>query len=767
MNGTSINSTDVTVVNAAKTETIDKGATGISYEMALVQYTRFIAESNIDRFVSSEDNEEELSTMSEYLINTDFEEVWKPKVGQHGIITNEGLGPGENDLMYKWGWRYMNDFLSVLVTIGTGGINLLAGWGFNSGDGIGGQSSGGVQDGSYAAFKGAWPEIADVKKEDNEQFNGGWGMKYDGFERKYLGPHFTNKSAENTSNYCDVSGRAAACFKTSYSFNPGTLKYITGLPEVGHYIIDPKRPPFVENTAITINKMPGLNTTWVYLINTAVNEGKNYIKGYTHPDAVSEKRVKGKNGYRVTREKSDYKNKDYMQKALSKGYFLPQRGEFVPKPFTEQMKDKIVNGATKYAMCKDLKPSETTDEQVALERFTKVMQTINSNWTVPGDYKTNSLYNLFLVLVQNEKGAPVVGCNGAYGVEDGDIGYGYLFESEDEAREWAEYTYEMHYVYSSITKNEYMGYPLMGQNVYFEAVFSKIKLLRGLYAQRGINTNEVMSLYAADLDKRIGDYASLGEIFNGSKSKNIKYSQGFYEAFAMLNFSGNTNLEAFNQTVANGTSSGSFNTAELAALNAGRSSAVRTNEALKKVSQYAKDTANLTNDKALFAPNSLRDKLVNPIGAIQSANPGGSFSRGSLGMKLDAINNKLANISKAQKKKYKGSGSSAYKNNFSIPSYQPARSSYGSSDSATETSTSGVNSGMSTADANALINQLKKNKDLTQPLDSDTLFTRVSKAYKRSYSRVLHRTSKVSRPVKKKAGVTSKEKEQLKLMLEK
>ena len=75
-----------------------------------------------------------------------------------------------------------------------------------------------------------------------------------------------------------------------------------------------------------------------------------------------------------------------------------------------------------------------------------------------------------------------------------------------------------------------------------------------------------------------------------------------------------------------------------------------------------------------------------------------------------------------------------------------------------------VDDGMSAADANLLISQIKKNKEYTERAEDDNLWTIVSKAYKRNYSRVLKRTNKKV-VLEAKSSVSNKEKEELEKLM--
>jgi predicted GIY-YIG superfamily endonuclease len=616
-------------------------------------------------------------------------------------------------LLYGWGRRWTRGFFRFFTNL----VHWVAG---NEQNHAGVNA---VEQSSYDALEAAFgktpPQIYDYKAVDGEPID--MFTKWDGFRRYYVGPK---------SNICNINARAAACLKSAYTFKPGNLKYLTGLPAAGHYIIDPKRPPFSATTgaaSLKLEKMENLNKDWVKVINDAVYNGKQYLINNTQPNdiASSKNRIKDKHKdnvtYETTKSRDSYVDKNVMSKAIRAKHFFPEQKTYVFKDFGNDHKNMIIAGAKKYATCKKLLNNTERPE-----------------------------------------------CNGSFGADSDSLGFGYLFETETEAAEWAEYTYELHYVYSSVSKGNYIGYPLLGSNFYFEAVGAKIALLQGIWARRAIDKAEAAKLYESDLEKRMGDYSALGQAYDGTKSLNLKFSKRVFDLMADLNFSGTTNMESFNQSVAKANAAKAFSGADLSAVNALRKNAIRRNEAIKRELTYKKENKN---NKGLLVSNNNPNaqKLLNPIQSIAASNPGGSFSSGSLGSKLGEISKQLANISKNQKKGNKEAPRmSPFSSNFKMPSYGggSSRASYNNNDSSSSSS-AGSASNKTGVDNSSLLKSLKNNKELTERLAGDNLFTIVSKAYKRNYGRVLSRNvSGVSSKVKAKKVVTDKEKEQLKILLE-
>lgn len=696
----------------AATEEIDKGAIGLSHERLLVEWLQLRAEAQMLRFQDNSDLEKELTELSEFITNVDFNEVFKDRIQSKELVESDPKG--DSLLLYKWGYTYRPGWFKIFSILTLG---IVEGFIFSSffdfDKGSAGSSKAAVTHGMKAAWRyhdideiDATPEIVDVKTKKKKCVKRVLGVcvKYmDGFHRYFLGPRFDNEITE-ANNRCITRGRASTCFKSGYR---------TDLNNEINYIMDPTRPLFVTRDDVAVNVMPGYSETFPQMLNTARNAGVNYLKSRKPGGFI-------KWGYRKGGD--DFGNQDHLGDALKLGHFLPKAGNLnVKKAEAESgpdIKSIIQRGATKYAMCKGLKED----------------------------------------------------CN-ATTIQDPElIGFGYLFESTPEAQLFAEYVYEIHWKWSHLTKNDFMGYPLVGMDTYFKLAAYNMKLVGSLAASRSMQYAEAFQLYTADWEDRKGEYNSLGESAAGTKSRNLKYGEQFYATFGKLDFSGETNLEVFDAAMNSAISSGSFNAAEVSALKAGRSSAIRRNSDIqsKKNLEKAILKAGPVAKKAFAKNTAFLNKVNTPLSSFGMSKFGGGTGKSLRGL-TNAIKDMNKNISSLNDGK--GSGSTPnYGATFTMPKLAGFKSS-GSSGSSYGKGTTGSSlrdSGLSNNQVDALLKNLKKEKNELMRNEDDTIFSIVSKAYKRNYSRVLKRNESAARVIKarKEPKINDKDKQQLKQLLE-
>lgn len=726
IDGSSINASSDLEKSKARIEEIDKGALGLSHEKLLIEYLDLRSKAQIERFVDDESLEDELNELSEFISNTDFEEVWKDEVADDQL--NKHSPPGDSRLLYKWGFKYLGGLLAIILIVVLAVVGGLF-TGFALLGILGGALAGILAGVLLGAFGGKGsPGVFDIKKVDGGKYN--LLYKYDGFEKWYVGPKFSNNSSVSETR-CDVFAKASTCLKSAYAFKDGNLRYLSSIPSEGHFIVDPKVPPFVDSSLISTKYMPIYNKTWVQIINETVNEGVEYLKS-TKPSGKSKK------GYTIT--KKSFSERDIMQEAIDKKYFVPYRGNFQAKDFS--FRKAITDAAFKYAMCKDLTQGSCTLQ----------------------------------------------------GASPGEIGLGYLFESEEEAREWADYTYEMHYVYSSVTKDTYMGYPLLGADVYFQAVAYNMKLVGSLAASRAQNYAKASQLYQQDWDTRAKDYQSLGEAFigEGRSSKNIKYSPAFFEAFSGLNFSGKTQIEGFDAKIDKSKKNGSFNASELAALAAGKRQVVRINKDIEEAEKFDSTVGKTPEGRRRL--ESMQQIGSGLFGSGQGGQGAGSGSASDVlganfGLSGSQNGSSLVNGNDTDEigsNVGSSSGDSSYYNgqNESFASfggnnpYSTSTGSYGYDNRdgfGSDVGSGGLNSqqlkdqGMSTQAADDLVNALSKDESLNQKgTEDDNLFKVVSRAYKRNYSRVLIRSNDLSQKTREAAPekMSDEQEAEIKALLE-
>lgn len=475
-----------------------------------------------------------------------------------------------------------------------------------------------------------------------------------------------------------------------------------------YYLIDPLRPMFVTDATVKTEVVETTGQNWVEMVNEARDKGVDYLKS-TLPG--------GSPNYIKNVSKS-FGSKPVMKWAIEKNHFAVKLGQFVDPLFSEDKVKIIKKAAEKYAMCKRL---------------------------------------------QN--------C-GAPDADPQALGFGFLFESESEAKDFAEYTYQMHFKWPKLSEEGMVGYPLIGQSTYFESLAYNLKVIGASAANRIANLGEGVELYTASLNKRISDYDSLGEARMGEKSRNVAFSRAFIDAFTSLNFTGRSNIESFDQKANQAKESNQLSAAELETLGAARQSAIRRNNDVDRAKEFDK----LKSQGAIKGSNDNVSKalssLNSPLNLIKSNKLGGG-SLGSGGSGRNAFANNGAKVddsdSKVNGPKGKGlSGLFAGDASFAGASFGGG-SSFGSKGGSSVSAGGSYSQDISPSDADRIIGAINNDRTETDVNELDTLFQRVSKAYKRNLSRVLERASdskaKKSNKAKRK-NLESGKKAQLRNLLE-
>ena len=721
-------------------EEIDKGALGISHERLLVEWLGLRADAQVNRFTNNAVLEKELLELSTFIEDWDFEEVWKGELSEDGkTLLNcnadrdnnmQGLteGKGDCELLYRFGIKYYKGWVKLFVMVALGSIGVF--WGgpllasaFKAiGTVLGGVIGGlvgGAMGGVVASILGIYgangqPGIGDLQTFKKKSYS--WTKNWDGYERYYLGPYYTNKSKVKD-NECKVYGAASACLVSAYQIQLKDLKYLDSYNNRWHYLVDVQKPLFSKKN-YALEKMPGMSKTWVDLTNETRMDGVDALVK-TANWTPNQGKSRGGKKYKVKKPK--YLKRDVFQEVIDKNYFKVQRGNFQPVQFDHR--SDLLDAAVLYATCKEI------DDQNNQKCFA------NQNNTL----------------------------------EEGAIGFGYLFESEDEAKEWAKYTYEMHYLYSNLTKSDKLGYPLLGQDAYFRAVAYNLKLVGSLAAQRAQGYGSAFNKYKADWEQRIGMYKALGESELGNLSKNIKFGERFHNTFAALDFSAGT-FGNFDEMMKSGLASNSFSKGEIAALNAGRGAIKSIQDQKKKIAEYQEqrgnnpDSIRRNKSAALFY-----QKMNSPLAAFKMNKLGGGYGYGAVADALGLLNKNISSLNK--KMDQKGNAANFdFGNNFKSPKIVMPNFGSGSSSGSGLPPKTGIvpSNGMNAGQVDQMLEAIKKDKNL-DPLESDTLWTVISKAYKRNYSRVLRRNTisddgdvtNTSKPKKK-----TKEQKELQKLLE-
>lgn len=709
----------------ASTEEVDKSAIGISQEKLLIEWLGLRADAQVARFVDNSDLEEDLNELSEYISTINAYEVNYDRVQGKSLIMADPRGNGQE--LYKWGYTYPSGLVQLLTKFVGFAFSPSAGaFGAEISDMVldifyGSSSSGsgrlGSKEASAYIMQPAWqyseddkltpmPKIVDVRTEKKcvRRILGACVKRMKGYTRYYLGPRFSGPEASFDTT-CQVDARSSSCVKNVF---------MVDYDNAYSFILDPTLPLFVPAGRINLNNMEGTNKPLNELINRAHTDGVAYLKNLVN-------RCGG--GIRKAKEYRDcgrnWGSRPHVKNAISNGYFLPDRGNLEIPVFGDRRR-LIIEGARKYAMCKNL----------------------------------------------IECGGPQVT------ITDKDIGFGYLFEVDSEAKSFAEYTYEIHYKWARMSKNNYAGYPLVGLSQYYKLVAYNMKLVGSTAASRAQNYFQAYQLYQSDLGDRLSEYQSLGQASMGTLSRDIKYKKPFYDAFAKLNFSGASDIQSFSSQLNSLKVSGQLSSAEVVALSAGRANALRRNKDIAAKEKL--DTALVNADvktKQAFAQNAnfLNEKVNAPLSSFGVQKLGGKISGNKkLAKAINNLNKNIRQLNERNSEKDEKSGIGNYKVGFgNIPNFRSnfstATTNIPGNDIEGSAAVNDVN--MSDEEVRALLRNLKKDKALVAS-ENDTLFARVSKAYKRNYSKVLKRNSTITETkLAPKEDITDKNKAELKKLI--
>lgn len=707
-NGANLSGTNKNIDDAKFSE-IDKGATAISGEQFLVDWLNLKAQNQMQRFSDNSELEEKLSELSKSITDTDFSEVFKDKI----VNKQPKAGPngaGDSTELYKWGYTYRPGWMKIAMILvgavafffipGVGGIimtSLVVGLGGVVGGAIGSlilsnstatingiNNKAAVTSQMVAAWRYSEYDEINARPEivDIKTAEGCAKRKWGVCLKKYKGftRYLLGPRYEHPFSKQIVYGRASALFRSGYR-----VDYNNAI----NFMLDPTLPLFVPENKVSIKGMHGTPGTpsFVELLNSAYERGRDEIAIYKKPSG----HLKGS----YLKESKKFGQKPLLAEIISKGHFIPGEGKYNDFYFEESShggKNIIMAGAQKYALCKSLKECGATE------------------------------------LVEDQ------------------YGLGYLFESKSEAKVWSEYTYEIHYKWSHLSRNNFMGYPLVGLDTYFQTLAFKMKLAGSLAASRSIQAFEAAELYTKDLEKRNSDYNSVqGELATG-RGRNTKFTRSLFKQFGRLNFSGKTDLANLNdlKSITISANSG-LGQGELQVLTAGVNAAIRRNADIDKKDAFDKAVLNSSDQsKNLIAKNTaFLNKATNPLNQFGMAKLGGGgagFKR--LSSAISGLNQSLEDFNKEANNNRK-TPTANYTPSFTMPN----RADFGSSSNSnysTPLTSDPANTqndhNLSDQNISGLLNELKQ-VDL-EPNQSDSLFTVVSKAYKRNYSRVLKRSEK-------------------------
>lgn len=485
------------------------GATGISHEAFLVSYTKLKMETSLDQFNDYTKINEDLDSLVKYL-NGDSENAadwYEGEIGFKEIYS----------FKVKWMSTWFKIFLIVVaVAIITTAI-ILTGGALGAGLGTAMATMGstvGMGFGVTAfSFAGAMAWGVTTVMLATALVSAGISSL---FKNKIAKPKIRDVVIESKNN-------AAAYDEDKNQYDWGQGKKWNWLGT--HKYMKIKRYydfPYYQNPESGCNIKATANLCIRNMFLTTTKDGLRYltdvkkplfVSDYAYPDDIHfpqmmnashdylMTKLKGTNPGSVTKRKflkRQILSEPDIQKAM-----MPLQGSYVPDAFDEQKAMKVMAAVKTFAKCKEITGSKATP-----------------NCKLP---------------------------TGKLGVEDGDLGFGYFFESQDDINDFAAYFYQHHFHWPSITASSQIGYPLLGQNIYYQTILHNIRVIMASAADRSKQFGDLYDLYQSDWNKRVKDYScssgKIGEgdnaicaLINAGQSNNVKYSDQFRFNFKKIDF---------------------------------------------------------------------------------------------------------------------------------------------------------------------------------------------------------------------------------------
>lgn len=414
--------------------------------------------------------------------------------------------------------------------------------------------------------------------------------------------------------------------------------------------------------------------------------------------------------------KRKFLKRDIMSEPATQKAMMPLQGTYYPAPFDENKTLAVLQAIVKFAECKEITgPNATEDCKVNMEGTE---------------------------------------------IEEGAMGFGYFFENQQDVKDFAMYVYQHHFHWPSLSSSQDIGYPLLAQNAYYQAMLHNLRIIGSSAAQRGLGYGDTYDQYAADWDKRASDYdcsatdskgnavetnqAVCAVIASGLKSSNVRYKKKFRTMFKKINFkTGNvaTNIAGANTGMNVGTGSDNFSDAESNLLNLGNQHAIRTKESVKKAASFNKAVGNTARGKLINnAAGKWKSAFGSPMDKMKMTRGGEDFGGKGvrIGGKSTTINNVTNNAGSGYS--YKAPKFKKYKNSFKANrNFKSSSGGYGGSSRSNYTHKTGSGTGSDSTDHSHLLDSAEKNQSMFKRDDADSIFTIISKTYFRNLSLILKR----------------------------
>lgn len=662
------------------TET-DKASAGISSEKLIVEWIGLRMDAQMNHFTNNEALEQELLDLSEFIANYPWTDTPTLERKEHKLHD------------FKVWWR------SGLVRLFKQALLLPRLFGDLKGSTYGGAvnqfdamnayrqmyESNQFNKPTYNTLLGLFngnaevePNVADVVTKKKHCYKRKLGVclkRAKNYRRDLLYPYFDNSKIHHPKkdgNRCEINGLPTSCIKSVYTVDH-EFEFGELEPIQDHPLLDVPLPITVD--AYSAEELES-GKTYARMLNDAfVNHAlpamRNTDNKYLGGGKIRRRHYHESLRYKIFTDPVD------MRK------FAINQGNWQPKKFNDY-KSAFIRGVKEYALCRKLKDCAKHSEEL-------------------------------------------VGSN--------DIGFGNLFETEEDAEEFGRYVYEAHVVYPRMSAGGRIGYPTFGLNAYYATMAYNLRLTGSLALQRYGEVAEMYELYKEDWEKRKGHYKGLGGADQGSGSRNVELSETLWDEVKTLDFANAASVEAFGAKMDSYKESGKYSSAELDAAGSIVNHAIRDHGQKEKAKRYEESQGKTPRGKRrLAAGDSFLESLNNPLGGMPFNVGGENVGAGS---NLIAATTKPPLKEKtSSKEKAKSFDPNAF-GNQSAPRYSPSNYGQGTSYGSDEDYSNSLNSGLSDTDARAMIEAARSDSSLEEALPGDSIWNVVSKAYKRNLSRVL------------------------------
>lgn len=611
---------------------------------------------------------------------------------------------------------------------------------------------------------------------------------YDIYERQYHHPTFDNKDVSPrvpSENHCFVNGNPNQCIKgvylESYQFKNPASEVLLEFKKAP--LLDLTMPATVEEESYLVEKVLPEGQTFTELLNAQYQVGVEALKNtagalFDEKKIMNNKWCSQKHAQPIDNFSCEGKEHTTHERCYNPKVRRPCMGErYVNKDEWDTGKSQ----AELYSAFGQPEGSGTSGQDqahVMKEALKAFMPKVNGQLWFPETFGADrsKKFKEGIQLYSKCRNMLDEKCvkHSQNNFTSQHLGFGHLFEQEEDIKMFSDYVYEYHFLLPNFSTDSLLTYPKAAQSVYFDAVHEAIRLIGSLGLNRLNDIYGQYTLYKSSLDKRMRDYEGLKNAAVGTGSKNVSYSNSFFKAFTGLNFDSSVTMSEYNTKFDETVKGDSFTESELSALNSMKKHVMSRMIKKQREEHFEKVVGKTKRGKnKKLAVKGIANTLLNPLSRMPMQVGGQNFGKGgalSSSSNLFETNEKLGGSNIKKFEQFKSSGIS------SISSFSPKSFDSSSSTPSTFSSTSSTsdgnssNSDISNREIETMLIDVENNKESYMSKESDSLFTKVTKAYNRNLTLILKKkdsTTKSENPLieRKKIDISKDKKEELKDLL--